>query len=426
MSEPSSPGIARSRPAHRVGSGNQRQRRPPDSAENTWPRPLRTTSPASAGIDNVVDNHRQPAQLRRIRLSPAEHHPLPRLRWTGDHRGGRDRITVNTAPWPGPGCAHRVCASQGTITVGPPCLAEPSAWRRQTAEKVGRDALAGVLHREAGASTSDSSRPSGVGSEPGAGPPTKSIVTSIRPPLGVNLMALASRFHTTRCSRPGSPRTIRSSGGSWVRCSSRSFDRAAGWPYRVQRRLHDGQQIDDYRPGRSLPVMMRETSRMSSMSCACVWRCAPPCGSPSPGSFRPASGAACASSHDHMIAAGCAAQRDGGQNSSFMRLARSASARAVCSCKRSRARLLALTPLVDVGDGADPPADAASCSRSGTPRASSSDAVRTQHGTGAARRRRSAWPAIARAQAVVRRGRSSTWTIYSQPSLRAAVLFWPV
>ena len=93
--------------------------------------------------------------------------------------------------------------------------------------------------------------------------------TSMRPPLGVNLIALASRLETDWCRRCRSPRTAPQSSTSLATCErpSRAPAAASGrcTPSTTAARSTRS------RSSCSLPATMRETSRRSLTSCAC-WR----------------------------------------------------------------------------------------------------------------------------------------------------------
>src|SRR5256885_1212728 len=99
-----------------------------------------------------------------------------------------------------------------------------------------------------------------------AWPFTRASPTTMRPPAGVNFTALERRFQTTCCRRSGSPtkgaavgwRSVTSSsalasmaGRSAATASPMTATRSIGRTFR-----------------RSMPVMMRETSRRSLMICA--------------------------------------------------------------------------------------------------------------------------------------------------------------
>ncbi len=89
-------------------------------------------------------------------------------------------------------------------------------------------------------------------------------VTVTRPPFGVNLIPLESRFQSTCCSRSGSPITAGSSGS--IRASSVTvLASAAGSTASIAARTTAGRRTGRA-CSRSFPVTMRETSRRSSMS----------------------------------------------------------------------------------------------------------------------------------------------------------------
>ncbi len=90
---------------------------------------------------------------------------------------------------------------------------------------------------------------------------------STRPPAGVNLTALDSRFHTTCWSRSGSPETT--APPSTVEQRSTPLASAAGRTTSSAARTVPSSS-SGRSSRRSLPVMMRETSRRSSMSLACA------------------------------------------------------------------------------------------------------------------------------------------------------------
>ncbi len=88
------------------------------------------------------------------------------------------------------------------------------------------------------------------------------------PPAGVNLIAFDSRFQITCCSRDGSPRNPAGRVGIdvsiWIPLAS-ALGRTASTAARAIVPISIGCVSS-----RSLPVMMRETSRMSSISTACA------------------------------------------------------------------------------------------------------------------------------------------------------------
>ncbi len=86
--------------------------------------------------------------------------------------------------------------------------------------------------------------------------PTRPIQTSTRPPRGVNFTAFETRFHTTCCSRSGSPSTIAvgDSLTSWSRISLASAaERAASTAASAT-----GSRSVSRGARRSLPVTIRE------------------------------------------------------------------------------------------------------------------------------------------------------------------------
>ena len=93
------------------------------------------------------------------------------------------------------------------------------------------------------------------------------------PPRGVNLIAFESRFQTTCCSRSGvaRERTRRRDRARSRRGSPSPPPPAARSRARPRRRRPGPRRRSS---SRSLPVMMRDTSRMSSISCACSVRVA--------------------------------------------------------------------------------------------------------------------------------------------------------
>ena len=100
--------------------------------------------------------------------------------------------------------------------------------------------------------------------------PTRRADTSIRPPFGVNFTALMSRFQMTCCRRPAAPRIAASAGiehGCGAACS---FAAAAG---RTESSAASttAPRSTERTSSRMLPVMMRETSSRSSMSCSCAF-----------------------------------------------------------------------------------------------------------------------------------------------------------
>ncbi len=88
------------------------------------------------------------------------------------------------------------------------------------------------------------------------------------PPLGVNLIALVSRFQTTCCRRPASPLTIMRDGSSRLR-SRMSLDAAAGVA-ESSAACTMSSMATCCRSSRSLPVMIRLRSSRSSISCTCA------------------------------------------------------------------------------------------------------------------------------------------------------------
>ena len=96
---------------------------------------------------------------------------------------------------------------------------------------------------------------------------TRSIRASTRPPAGVNLTAFESRFQNTWRSRSASP-FIRGGSPDTVRSSVISLASAAGRTVSIaSRRIRE--ITTGCRRRRSRPVMTRDTSRTSEISCAC-------------------------------------------------------------------------------------------------------------------------------------------------------------
>ena len=85
-------------------------------------------------------------------------------------------------------------------------------------------------------------------------------------PVGANFVAFDSRFQMTCCSRPASPSTGPTVGSiassSWISLAS------AGGPHGVQCRFDHLQEAHRVKPSGNLPVMIRDTSRMSATSWA--------------------------------------------------------------------------------------------------------------------------------------------------------------
>ena len=130
---------------------------------------------------------------------------------------------------------------------------DPSAWRKRSktkGRKSGRMPIPVSLTRMT------------------AFPPTSRRRTSTRPPRGVNLMAFDSRFQITCWRRSASPSTGLASGAietsrriPLASAAGRTLSSAAS----MMRRRSTG-----LKSSRSLPVMMRETSSRSAISCACA------------------------------------------------------------------------------------------------------------------------------------------------------------
>jgi hypothetical protein len=96
----------------------------------------------------------------------------------------------------------------------------------------------------------------------------RSSLTCTRPPRGVNLMAFDSRFHTTCWSLTGSPATVTTPVSITLR-SVTPFASAAGRTASTAASMKEFGSTGRTSM-RSLPVMARDTSRRSSMSCACA------------------------------------------------------------------------------------------------------------------------------------------------------------
>ena len=93
-------------------------------------------------------------------------------------------------------------------------------------------------------------------------------VTSTRPPLGVNLTAFETRFHTTCWMRTASHEVPLADGSSCtfnVMPRASAAGRTASTPALITSVNSQGRMST-----RSLPETMRDTSRTSSMSCTCA------------------------------------------------------------------------------------------------------------------------------------------------------------
>ena len=96
----------------------------------------------------------------------------------------------------------------------------------------------------------------------------RSTVTSTLPPRGVNLMAFVKRFHATCWRRSASP-WISPESGSRCRASAMPLFFAAGRTPSIAA-ASTAWRSTGFSSTRSFPEVMRETSRMSSMSCVCA------------------------------------------------------------------------------------------------------------------------------------------------------------
>ena len=96
--------------------------------------------------------------------------------------------------------------------------------------------------------------------------PAPAHSSSTRPPRGVNLIALESRFQTTCCRRPGSPETTPAIDAS---CDSSAMSFASAARRTVSIAASTTEARSTGRASiRSFPETMRETSSRSSISCA--------------------------------------------------------------------------------------------------------------------------------------------------------------
>ena len=172
-------------------------------------------------------------------------------------RGSR---TVNTAPEVPSvllaACTVPPCSSTRWRTIArprprPPCgrVEEESAWRNLS-KTYGRNS----------------------GRMPGPSSATESSVcasrrrsrTRTRPPFGANLSALERRFQTTCCRRSASPEIAVAPGSR--SCSRRTSRACAAGPTVSRAAFTTSARLIGLTARRSLPAMIRDTSRMSEMS----------------------------------------------------------------------------------------------------------------------------------------------------------------
>jgi len=93
-----------------------------------------------------------------------------------------------------------------------------------------------------------------------------SMKTSTRPPSGVNLIAFASRFQITCCSRSASPLTVREPGTSWNARST--FLVAAKGRTASSAPCATAARSTGLRANRTAPLRIRDVSNRSSIMCA--------------------------------------------------------------------------------------------------------------------------------------------------------------
>ena len=261
----------------------------------------------------------------------------------GRSRGGRSSswrgsCTKKRAPWPRPALSARIvppCSSTSCFTMArprprPPCsrVLELSACRKRS-NTCGRNA--GSMPRPVSLTATSTNRGRDFSS------------TRTRPSRSVNLMAFDSRFHITCCRRPASPR-MRSTSGSSASAISMPRASAAGRTVATAASITSASRTGST-SSRTLPETIALMSSRSSM----IWVCTRALRSIASRPFASDGSAAVRRSTCTQPRIGVIGVRSScdsvATNSSFMRLARSASARAWRSLSSSAWRCVAASEI---------------------------------------------------------------------------------